>query len=240
MNFRTLKAGIFLVLFLMACSVLHSLEATITSMAQDLAKSLNAGTQKRVAVVDFTDLNGVTTMLGNYFAQQLEAEFANSTPRVDLINRTRLNEIMKENKLDATGLTDPETVKELGKIANVDALIVGTVTPLDQTVKLDVEAIGTEDARVLAATSRNVLKTRDILAVLEQAPVNSAPSAGVSVAPTSKPAGNPEGSRTSQSQEAEAQQVSFLLTSCHLSGHSVVSDFVVTNRADDRKLVSAT
>jgi len=135
-------------------------------MASDLARALTVGKPMRVAVVDFTDLNSTVTLLGKHFAQEFEIDLATSSFKVDLVNRSRLQQIIKEQKLNTTGLIDPDTARQLGKFAGVEALIVGTVTPLDETVRLDVEAIDTEDARVLAATSRNILKTRDIRLLL--------------------------------------------------------------------------
>jgi hypothetical protein len=236
MRLRYLQVAFTMVVLLSATSVLHSQEATVASMADDLAKSLTAGTHKRVAVVDFTDLNSTVTPLGKYFAQDLEVALAISQTKVDLVNRSRLNELMKENKLDATGLTDPETARKLGKIAGVEALIVGTVTPLDQTVKLDIEAIGTEDARVLTATSRNVLKTRDILALLGQADLRATPDTNISEYPAHGITNPPLESRTLMPKRAEAQEVSFLLRFCYLSNSSVICDFTVTNEGDDRGL----
>jgi len=160
------KALIVLVPLFVVSTVLHAQEVSINTMASDLARALTVGKPMRVAVVDFTDLNSTVTLLGKHFAQEFEIDLATSSFKVDLVNRSRLQQIIKEQKLNTTGLIDPDTARQLGKFAGVEALIVGTVTPLDETVRLDVEAIDTEDARVLAATSRNILKTRDIRLLL--------------------------------------------------------------------------
>jgi hypothetical protein len=45
-----------------------------------------------------------------------------------VIERQRLSALVKEGQLGATGVLDPETVKELGKTLGVDAVIAGSVT----------------------------------------------------------------------------------------------------------------
>lgn len=221
-------------LFLLAVTAaLYPQEATINGVADDLAKALSVGPPKRVAVVDFTDLNSTVTQLGKYFAQELEIDLAKSTIRIDLVNRSRLSELMKENKLDATGLIDPDTARKLGKIAGVEVLIVGTVTPLDETVRLDVEAIDTEDARVLAATSRNILKTRDILALLGQTP--SAPEPGDATGAFAQQPTAPQ-TQPKAAQFFESHDIQFALNSCSREAASIVCGLAITNKSNDTQI----
>lgn len=58
-----------------------------------------------------------------------------------------LKSIIKENKLSATGLIDPATARKLGKVAGVDALITGTLTPLRDGDVLNLE-ISISSARI--------------------------------------------------------------------------------------------
>ena len=238
MSCKLMQALVILFTHLAVISPLHAQASAISGMADDLVKSLSAGSPKRVAVVDFTDLNSTTTQVGKYFAQELEVDLATSRNRIDLVNRSRLSELMKENKLDATGLTDPDTARRLGKIAGVQVLIVGTVTPLDEVVKLDVEAINTEDARVLAATSRNILKTRDILALLGQTSSSlepAAPAAGVAYAERQ---GNvpQQTAKAAAPQIFESHDIQFSLNSCSREATAIVCKLTITNKADDRNI----
>jgi Curli production assembly/transport component CsgG len=228
---RTLTLLVFL---LCAAASLRSQDASINSMAGDLAKALTAGRPKRVAVVDFTDLNSTVTSLGKHFAQEFEIDLATSpVNKVDLVNRTRLQQIIKEQKLNTTGLVDPDTARQLGKFAGVEALIVGTVTPLDETVRLDVEAIDTEDARVLAATSRNILKTRDIRLLLgESTPVPSPGSEADGPVPSSAPAQT----LPQAAQVFESHDIQFVLNSCAREAASIVCRLTITNKGEDRNI----
>lgn len=227
------KALILLVSLLVVSATLEAQEVSINTMASDLAKALATGKPKRVAVVDFTDLNSAVTLLGKHFAQEFEIGLATSPYKVDLVNRSRLQQIIKEQKLNTTGLIDPDTARQLGKFAGVEVLIVGTVTPLDETVRLDVEAIDTEDARVLAATSRNILKTRDIRILIGEGrpplPLNG--EVGGPVAPFT-PAQTPP----QPTQVFESHDIRFVLNSCLRSSTSIVCKLTISNQSDDRNI----
>jgi len=47
---------------------------------------------------------------------------------IRVIERSRIEEILKEHRLWKSGNIDPSTIKEMGKILGVDALVMGTVT----------------------------------------------------------------------------------------------------------------
>jgi len=74
---------------------------------------------KRVAVITFSGPQGDTA--ADLMTQSLVAHGA------DVVERQRLDAVMKEQSLTATSSFDPATAKELGKILGVDALFIGTV-----------------------------------------------------------------------------------------------------------------
>ncbi len=73
----------------------------------------------RVAVVSFSGSDG--SVAADMLTQSLVAHGAN------VIERQQLNAILSEYHLAASGILDPSTVKQVGKILGVDALFVGTV-----------------------------------------------------------------------------------------------------------------
>ncbi|WP_018248071.1 CsgG/HfaB family protein [Orenia marismortui] len=50
---------------------------------------------------------------------------------IKVVERTRLNKLIKEQKLGQSGLIDSVTAAELGRILGVDALILGTLTQME-------------------------------------------------------------------------------------------------------------
>lgn len=74
---------------------------------------------KRVAVLSFSGSQG--GLAADIMTQSLMERGA------DVIERQRLDAVMREQSLTASSAFDPATAKELGKLLGVDALFVGTV-----------------------------------------------------------------------------------------------------------------
>lgn len=80
---------------------------------------------RRVAVLGFEDfphMPGSGKVMAGAFEKSLLRAGAN------LVERQQIEAVIKEQKLDITGAIDPRETRELGKILNVDALVMGTLT----------------------------------------------------------------------------------------------------------------
>ncbi|MDD2805872.1 MAG: CsgG/HfaB family protein [Elusimicrobiales bacterium] len=76
-------------------------------------------TVKRVAVLSFSGPKG--ELAADLMTQSLLENGA------DVIERQRLDSVMREQSLTASSAFDPSTAKQIGKLLGVDALFVGTV-----------------------------------------------------------------------------------------------------------------
>ena len=74
---------------------------------------------KRVAVLSFSGPRG--GLAADLLTQSLIARGA------DVVERQRLDSVMREQSLTASSAFDPATARQLGKLLGVDALFVGTV-----------------------------------------------------------------------------------------------------------------
>ena len=54
--------------------------------------------------------------------------------KFQIVERENIDKIISEQKLQATGITDVETAVQIGKLANVDAMIFGSVTQYGRTI----------------------------------------------------------------------------------------------------------
>lgn len=80
---------------------------------------------RRVAVLgfeDFPQMPGSGKVIGGAFEKALLQAGAN------LVERRQIEAVLKEQNLDLTGALDPKETLSLGKILNVDALVLGTLT----------------------------------------------------------------------------------------------------------------
>ena len=203
----------------------NEIENLSTVMTVNIA---NAG-KKIVAVVDFTDLQGNVTELGRFLAEEFSIAIAGADKGFMVVDRTHLKSIIEEHKLSSTGLIDPQTARKLGKIAGVDALITGTITPFGDSIRLAVKVLDTETAKMISASSGNIARTKAIEELLAR---------GIEV--VTKAAGSPSvisSTKVSGAKAVEAEGFIFKPVKCIRSGSNVLCTVSFQNNGnEDKKL----
>jgi len=134
----------------------------INGLSKAMAEKIAASGEKTIAVVDFADLQGNVTELGRFLAEEISAELVNAGERFEVVDRLHLKAILKEHKLSASGLIDPTTARELGKVAGVGVLVTGTVTAFGERVKISAKALSTQSAKVICSSKGSIPKTQAI------------------------------------------------------------------------------
>ncbi|HZR17347.1 MAG TPA: FlgO family outer membrane protein [Verrucomicrobiae bacterium] len=131
----------------------EDIDSALSTMAGSLATDVTKQEKKKVAVLDFTDLQGTTHgELGRYVAEQLSVDLVMAKRDFSVLDRANLQKILAEHKLNSKGLIDPDTAKKLGMFAGVDALIMGTIIPKSTTiVALNAKIITTDTAEIVGA-----------------------------------------------------------------------------------------
>lgn len=85
-----------------------------------LAEKISSSGKRTVAVVDFTDLQGCVTGARPLLAEDISVAILDNAEGFSVIGRTNLKILMQEHKLASSGIIDPATARQLGKIAGVD------------------------------------------------------------------------------------------------------------------------
>ena len=202
-------------LLLISAHTALAYEKEIKALSATMVKKISNAGKKNVAVVDFTDLQGSTTELGTFLAEELSSDLSEDGKGFEIVDRNNLKSILTEHKLSISGLVDPKTVKELGRIAGVDAIITGTVTPFGDSVRVSVRVIATDTDKVIGAAKGDIPKTKAIEELLAK--------------------GIDTGAALGQ-QKVEVKNFLFQLQKCKLSGQTVTCDFMVTSKGQDREL----
>lgn len=146
-------------------AVAATMEEELTSVTQKVCKQLVAKGHKKVAALDFTDLQGRRNELGRYLAEQLTIEMVGAEG-VSVMDRANLQSILSEHKLTEEGLVKPENARKLGEFAGVDAIIIGSVSATDADIVLLIKGISTETAEVVAAGRGKFAKTAEMQQLL--------------------------------------------------------------------------
>ena len=137
-------------------------EREINTLSISIADNIARSGKKTIAVVDFTDLQGNITELGRFLAEELSSELVSAGKAFEVVDRMHLRTILSEHKLSLTGLMDPKTVKKLGQISGVDAILIGTVTPFGESIRLSVKVLATDTAKIIGSSRGNIPKTQAI------------------------------------------------------------------------------
>lgn len=121
-----------------------------------LSRAAKARGRSRVAILPFQVIGGKGSTSGRIVSERLIAPLM-AEGGVQVVERAMLESVMREQQLQFSGVVDAASVKQIGKILNVDAVITGTVVALkDDRVEINARLIDSESAMVLFATETKV------------------------------------------------------------------------------------
>ena len=182
-----------------------------------------------VAVTDFTDLDGKPTKLGRFLAEEFSDALFSQAKGFDVIDRTHLKVILQEHKLATTGLIDPATARQLGQVAGVETLVTGTITPFEEHVHLSLKVLDTETAKLIAASTYDVPKTKtitDLMSSEERGPSgNAVPAQTLGMTPRDL-------ATPTLPAPVTRDELLFISKGCRNTGSKTKCVFSVTNKSD--------
>ena len=139
-----------------------------------LAATVVAQPKVRVAVLRFEDNTPThwwrSDMLGEAAADKFVTELV-SSGKFSVIERNRLNDILKEHNLVAQGAVTPQTAVDLGKLLGVELMVLGSITEFGHeryggrltsrfrgamyryTCKIDIRVVDVQTAEIVYANS---------------------------------------------------------------------------------------
>lgn len=145
----------------------------LNELASQLATKLSEKGKTKIAVWDFTDLDGNINNLGKYVSETLSVYLTNATGNIKVVDRNHLNTILKEHQLKSDGFIDVKTAKQLGKIIQVGAIVTGKITVFRNAINLTMKVLDTETADIIAASANDLPlndNLRDILGIPSNSP----------------------------------------------------------------------
>lgn len=209
---------IFTIIFCLSAGYeLFAYETEIKKLSATMAEKIAEAEKNKVAVVDFTDLQGNVTELGRFIAEEFSSALSKTGKEFTVVDRVHLNVIVKEKKLSATGLIDSHAAMKLGKIQGVEALITGTLTPFGDSVRIVVKVLDSFTAGVIGSNEGNIAKTKVIEELLSRGIAGGGSSIPVIL-------------------KAENKGFIFALQNCKKSGQGVTCSLLTTSKDQDKRL----
>jgi len=151
------------------------LESGIQVLAKQISKNMIENEKKKIAVIEFSNLDKSVTLLGKYLAEELITSlFLISPGQFEVVERSQLHQVLAEHKLSTTGLLDAKAMNKIGKILGVDAIVTGSVTDLDSHVKVNARLVSVSTAKIFAVASTSIPKIGTIAKLMQkQSPTNN-------------------------------------------------------------------
>lgn len=161
MKNKILSLAVFVSL-LSPSSFAQELDKEISELTAEVVSAVDQAEVKTIAILDFADLQGNTSQLGRFVADEISTDLVMAKKHFTVVDRANLKKIMQENKLTVSGLVDPDTAKKLGQIAGVDAIVTGTLTPFDKSIRVAIKVIATDTAKIIAAARGQITMTPSV------------------------------------------------------------------------------
>ena len=154
-------------------TVQRSTAKLTTATASDQTETPRAGDlayqqRKDIAriVVAVPTYQGAITELGNEIQDKLINALVDRG--ISVVERSRLEEVLREQKLSYSGLVDLGSAKQVGKLLGADAIILGSIRDASNSVATNLRLVDLESGVALAGASVEVAKTPDIANGLKQ------------------------------------------------------------------------
>jgi TolB-like protein len=202
----------------------ESLDRRVADLSQQIANKIEAGQKQKIAVLEFTDLQGNVTDFGRYLAEELITRLYESN-KFKVIERQLLNKVIAEQKLSLSGVVDPASARKLGSVLGVDAIVSGTIADRGESLKVNARLISSETGEIFSAAATEMAKDKEVLALMNAA------------SPERKPliaSGEP---RNREVTKVVSDDFTFELSGCRRSGNSVTCEFAVINNASEDRLL---
>lgn len=126
-----------------------------------LAKNISYGhrylSNKKVAVLPFSYTDNRASEDGVIVAERLLTLITNGR-KLEVVERGLLEKVMSELKLQRSGVIDEGSIKGIGKVLGVEAVVTGTLTSRrDGRIDINARLIKTESAAVIAAAAETIM-----------------------------------------------------------------------------------
>ncbi len=200
----------------------------IRDLGDQISATATREQKRRIAILPLRELQGGGSVLGAFLSEELTTVLVQSG-KFQIIERSQLDRILSELKLDRSGLIDAESAKKVGKISGADAILTGTITDLATYVGVNCRMIDGQTGQVQGAAQVKIVKDADVNKIMAMA---IAEGNQADRNPPTPP--GPSGSKKEVAVRQEANGISFELKGCAGAGSNVDCDFLVLSTETDQ------
>lgn len=214
---------IFMILGIVFTAKSYAYEKEMDLLSKLVAEQIQQNNKKKIGVIDFTNLEGKVTALGRFIAEEFSVILSDKAgKKFSIVDRTLLNNFLKNNKSTTTLLLEPKTVKKLGSLLGIDVLIMGNLMLFKENIRISLKLLDTQTTEVIYANTSNMIRTTIIEEILShtEVKVNNSKMTAIKNAWS----------------KIEQKEFVIELKGCHLSENTVTCSFDMTNQGLERML----
>jgi len=121
----------------------------VGALTYDPSRVTQVGSRLAIAVLPF-DVKGEAQKIELSVTDKLVTQLVNLR-RFKVMERAALEKVLKEQKLQTSGVVDEKTAVNVGKIAGADAIIIGDISVVGGYAKVTARVIDTETSETIVA-----------------------------------------------------------------------------------------
>ena len=170
---------IFIVLFIISTtSIIFTQNAQefstfLEKIVQEINDSNPSDRPKRLAVMTFISTSALSPStgqneFGEYLTESIISALAADTRKFKIIERKRLDLILKENALILGGIINENQAIKLGELAPIDLILSGTYTKLEDNIDINSRLIDVVTGEVMSSIAGTVILTDNLASLFYQ------------------------------------------------------------------------
>jgi TolB-like protein len=166
LNLGLLLLSLFDVTHVYAEETASSVESGLKILAQEIVQKIKSSSHSTIAVLPFEQVDHSYNVFGTYLADELTQKLFDISKAPRIIERNRLETIIRENELRV--ITDPTTAQKLGNLSGVQALILGTITPIADSIRINARLVTTDTGETISTAAVTVPRTKTVDELIKQ------------------------------------------------------------------------
>jgi TolB-like protein len=116
--------------------------------------NVQAEEKLKIAVLDFNNTGGISLHESNTLSNRLRSMLVQNSNLI-VIERGKMEDILKEQGFQQTGCTSTECAVEVGKLLNVQKMVSGSIGKIGETYTIDIVLIDVATAQINRSFMRN-------------------------------------------------------------------------------------
>ena len=135
-------------------------ESAIQKLLDDIFAKYEILKSKKIGIFDFSTLDGKENPDGKRLSKKLLEQLIKKGG-LKFVERSEIDKLLKAQGIEQTGIIDPETIKESGKVFSIDVMINGTISRVNRNGELSIKAVDLSTGEIYLASSVNFVPEKN-------------------------------------------------------------------------------